>query len=179
MEKKPVKKKKTTKKPVKEKKQLIVYGVEVKPVVKDPKKRVVTSTLGAPRKIKNVKQLIEAWQEYYDSCFIWDVDAKGNEYKRNITPLSVLGFCCHLNILRTTLIEWENTREDLSDTIKTIKGTIELWVEGQLYTNNRTVGIIFSLKNNFKENWADTQQQEIKITDNKIKFNFGIDETEE
>lgn len=127
--------------------------------------------LGRPPKIKNEKQLEKLIEEYIDSCYITEVDSKGVEYQKNIHPITLRGFCVFACIYEQTLIDWKNDREDLHEPIKKLRTICHNYNEQQLYTNNRTVGVIFSLKNN----WGWSDQKIIEVKSNNLKFDFDDD----
>lgn len=134
------------------------------------------TTFFIPRKIKTEKQLITLFENYLDTCFITDVDIKGREYQRNIKPLSKLGFANYCNINREYLKDRKREGKFV-EAIDYIFNFIEEWVEGQLYTNNRTVGVIFSLKNCFSTHWKDQTEQKIDVKSSNIKFEFGDEQS--
>ena len=129
--------------------------------------------LGRPRKIQTVNQLIKLINEYFEECYIDAEDAKGKIYKKNIKPLTMQGLGVKLGICRDTMAEWQKPNHDFSDTLKKAKQIIEQYAAEQLFTNPRTIGIIFNLKNN--HSWVDQTVQDITQKTN-ISFEFGNDD---
>lgn len=125
-------------------------------------KKKIIPKIGRPRKIKNAKQLEKLINEFLESRF--DEDGK------NIQPLTMRGFCNYIGIVYDTLLEWEEKREDLTEPIKKLKEIVHEWCESQLYTNARTVGVIFALKNNW--GWKDKTEVETKNTNTTLNVEF-------
>lgn len=117
--------------------------------------------VGRPLIFKDKEELKERIEEYFEYC------------EEREKPLTMSGLAYYLKIDRTTLINY-GKREVFFDTIKQAKDRVLMDTEERLQTNgNPTVGIIFSLKNNY--NWAD--KQEIKEeTDNKITISWEDNE---
>ena len=131
--------------------------------------------LGRPRKVKDAKELEKHINDYISSCYQIKTNEDGEEYMFNIKPVIMRSFCVFIGISYETLTEWEHNREDLAEPIKKLKEFCHAYMEEQLMNTKRpTVGVIFALKNNW--GWKDKTEQEIKVSDNNIKFQFGIDE---
>jgi len=75
-------------------------------------------------------------------------------------PKTILGLCNHLDIHRSTLLEYED-KDEFSNTIKKAKEIVEndINIKGLQGDYNPTMAI-FNLKNNF--DWEDRQKQEIE-----------------
>jgi len=105
---------------------------------------------GRPLKYTDANVIWDLAQKYFKDC-----DEKGD-------PYLITGVALALDTSRSTLIEWENKRDDLSDTIKRIKDICEDWAAKNLAkSNSGQIGKIFNLKVN--HGWEDKQiiQQEI------------------
>lgn len=115
------------------------------------KKQQQKNPVGKPRKYKNAKDLEKVMNEYFEYC-----DREGVHY-------GVVGMCVYLDIVRTTLLEYEKEPEYM-DTIKLAKQRIESYNEQMLYKMKNPTGAIFNLKNNF--GWADRSEikQDIQAT---------------
>ncbi|NLC96197.1 MAG: hypothetical protein GX675_01305 [Erysipelotrichaceae bacterium] len=111
----------------------------------------IKNPVGQPRKYKSAKDLEKRMNEYFEYC-----NREGVHY-------GVVGMCVHLDIVRTTLLEYEKEPEYM-DTIKKAKQRIESYNEQMLYKMKNPTGAIFNLKNNF--GWTDKLEtkQEIKAT---------------
>ena len=105
------------------------------------------------------------------------IDEYFKECEESGEVASVTGLAFVLDIDRYTLLRYENNKEsdwlknfddsvraDFSDTIKRAKRYIESRYEQTLYSPGKTVGAIFTLKNNY--NWVD--KQEIEQTNKTI-----------
>lgn len=124
-----------------------------------------------PAKYSNVKQMQKIIDKYFAEC-----------EENNEVP-SVCGLGCSLDLSRQSLLNYENSLEngrlvslddnakaEIVDTIKRAKLFIEYSYEKALFTNGKTIGAIFTLKNNY--NWKD--KQEIEQTNRTI--NIVVDE---
>lgn len=131
---------------------------------KKNKKQYINRT-GRPLKFDNAEDL----QKEIDEYFQYALD--------NEEVPTVSGLAYYLGINRQTLLNYENSEENgwlrsLNDTekckivgtIKRAKQYIESRYEQALFQQGKTVGAIFTLKNNY--NWVD--KQEIEQTDKTI-----------
>lgn len=131
--------------------------------------------VGAPRKIKDEKELTKHINNYIDSCFSTKINEDGTETTINTRPITMRGFAVYLGIAYETLMDWERNREELAEPIRELRGIVHSFLENCLYDNKRPqVGIIFALKNNFKEHWKDkTEVESINTNINKtLPINF-------
>lgn len=127
------------------------------------------------RKVKDGITLEKLTNEYIQSCYEIKTNDNGDEYIINTKPVTMRGFCVYIGIVYDTLRDWELNREDCVEPIKKLKEFCHSYMEEQLLNSKRpTVGVIFALKNAW--GWKDKTEQEIKVSDNNIKFQFGIDE---
>lgn len=118
---------------------------------------------GRPMKYKDIDQLNELIEEYFNMC---------DEKER---PYTVSGLALYLDTDRQSLLNWQDeeryfkelSEEDnkrLIDTIKKAKQRIENYAEEQLFRKTNVAGIIFNMKNNW--NWTD-KQEIVNIDNNK------------
>lgn len=70
-------------------------------------------------------------------------------------PWTISGLCLHLDIWKETFYEYAK-KPEFVDSTKKARLKIENFTEQKLHTQNNVVGIIFSLKNNFK--WVDRHE---------------------
>jgi hypothetical protein len=131
---------------------------------------------GRPKNFKTPKEMLDKFLEYYNNCFIDEQSKSGKVYKKNIKPVTLIGATNFLDISKDTFAEYSH-KSEFSDTVKKIKQICEEFLIEQMFYNPRQVSMIFLAKNNF--GYTDVTQQEIKVTDNNIKFQFGIEETPE
>lgn len=145
--------------------------------------------VGRPRKWEVVADLEADIEDYFKSCFMVQtrevkirngeeteivdevvLDRDGNERLIQIRPFTVTGLAVHLDTTRETLLDYENKedRKEFSDTIKKAKQIIENFNEESLHRSTQVAGIIFSLKNNFK-NWVDRTETDITTKGDKIQ----------
>lgn len=117
--------------------------------------------MGAPRQYKNIEELQEKIDNYFDNC--------DNLEK----PYTITGLAMALDLTRQGLINYEE-REEFVDTIKKAKQKVLNQLEENLISGKgSTPGIIFNLKNNY--NWVD--KQEIKAdVEQEITINIDIEE---
>lgn len=74
-----------------------------------------------------------------------------------IVPPSVSGLCLYLGIDRST---WQNYRTDFPEVTEEARARIEVYLEGELLTREKSVqGIIFNLQNNY--GWRQKQEVEL------------------
>lgn len=106
---------------------------------------------GRPLLFETVEELEDAINEYFDKC---------DEEKR---PYTMSGLANALNTNRTTLLNYER-KEKYFNTIKSAKSRLEQYAEENLYRSTQVAGVIFNLKNNYKD-WKDKQE-----IDNSHKF---------
>lgn len=133
--------------------------------------------IGRPRKVKDGKELEKLINDYIGSCYQVKINDDGEEYLVNLKPVIMRSFCVFIGIHYDTLMEWEHNRPELAEPIKKLKEFCHSYLEEQLLNIKRpTIGCIFALKNNW--GWKDTTEQKVTVTDNKIKFSFGIEEEE-
>lgn len=101
--------------------------------------------IGRPKKYKNVKELEQLIEEYFEIC---------NVFGR---PYTITGLARHLDMTRQDLLRYQNDYgPDFSDTIKKAKTRVEEFVEESLFRKGITAGVIFNLTNNF--GWKNEQQ---------------------
>ena len=126
--------------------------------------------VGRPRKFETVAELQQAIDGYFREC------------AQEQIPLTVTGLAIALDLTRQGLLYYEG-REEFCDAVKKAKSRVERWVEEQLYNPKvRTIGPIFSLKNNFND-WKDktevehsgTVDLEHKITQARERVKDGTD----
>lgn len=120
---------------------------------------------GRPLKYESVEEMQVLIDEYFESCYIAEIDKEGKPYKVNIRPLTVSGLAVALNMTRQMLVEY-SSKDEFGDAIKKAKQVIEQWAEENLVTARNPAGQIFSLKNNY--GWQD--KQEITIDDKRVLF---------
>ncbi|NFN94919.1 hypothetical protein FDB28_12655 [Clostridium botulinum] len=121
--------------------------------------------VGRPAKYDNPEEMQNIINEYFKEC----------EKSEEIPTVTGLAFS--LDIDRNTLLRYENNQEndwlknfddsvkaEFSRTIKRAKRYIESNYENALFSNGKTVGAIFTLKNNY--HWVD--KQEIEQTNKTI-----------
>lgn len=133
---------------------------------------------GRPKKYKNVSQMEEDIQKYFESCFQEDLkynsnkdcyepkkDYNGNIIKYQSKPFTITGLANALGMTRETLLKYEKN-DKFSDTIKRAKQIVEQYVEERLFDRDGVNGAKFNLINNFK-NWSDKQENDI-ISENRI-----------
>lgn len=121
--------------------------------------------VGRPAKYNNAEEMQVIIDEYFKEC------------EESGEVASVTGLAFVLDIDRYTLLRYENNKEsdwlknfddsvraEFSATIKRAKRYIESRYEQTLYSPGKTVGAIFTLKNNY--NWVD--KQEIEQTNKTI-----------
>ena len=116
---------------------------------------------GRPLKFKTAAELEKKIQEYFDSC---------DKEKR---PYTISGLAVALDTYRSLLLDYEE-KEEFYYTIKKAKQKCEKYAEEMLFRGQVVAGVIFNLKNNYK-NWKDKQEVEhstdkpleIKIVDDK------------
>ena len=117
--------------------------------------------VGRPRHFDCPVVLFETFKEYVEKC------------KKEKTPLTVSGFCVHIEAYKDLLNEYKK-KQEFSGTIKTIYSIIENDIELGILQNmyNTTAGI-FNLKNNF----GQTDKQEVKQDiDMNLTINDLLDE---
>ena len=91
--------------------------------------------MGRPRKIKNVKQLEDAWQAFKDECnnqvvLTHEFSAKNSEFvsrelKRSIT-YTIEGFCVYAGISRSAFYETYGESKQFSDMVTRIREECEV-----------------------------------------------------
>lgn len=100
---------------------------------------------GAPRKIKNVEQVLTTWKEYIDQC------DKEDKIPSKAGWLLALGFSD-----RTSYNKYKK-RQEYAHTLKRIDMHIEeAWA--QRLKGNNVTGVIFYLKNAFREEYQDSSK---------------------
>lgn len=136
-----------------------------------PKKRLspFNTHPGRPNAYDTPEQMQAMIEEYFESC--WTTrekhffDEDGNKVIEQepvrIRPYTISGLAAFLGIARCTLLEYQKDRPTFTATIVKAKAYIEGFAEEQLYVGKGSAnGIMFSMKNNFKE-WSDTTRKEV------------------
>lgn len=100
--------------------------------------------MARPLKYKTVEELEKLIEAYF------------KEVEASKRPFTISGLALALGTTRQTLLDYEE-RPEFTDTIKRAKARIEVWTEEQLFTSNRTAGVIFTLTNNF--GWTNKQRE--------------------
>lgn len=118
--------------------------------------------VGRPLKIKTVKELDEKIEAYFKYC------------DDNNKPYTISGLALFLDTTRETINEY-SVRDEYVDAIKKAKERCQNYAEESLFTNPRTAGIIFNLKNNY--HWVD--KQEIVTTSKSNLDNLDEEELKE
>lgn len=77
-------------------------------------------------------------------------------------PYTVSGLAYFLGTNRMTLLNYKNKGDEFAEVLDLARSRIEAFNEEMLYLSNKTVGVIFNLKNNF--GWQD--KQEISLGNN-------------
>lgn len=125
----------------------------------------------------NAKELKNKIDKYYDWC------------KTNEKPICITGLAWYLGTNRMTLLNYKNddmvirfkeeNPEEYSEIIKIINkayARVEFEYETYLFEKSKTVGGIFTLKNNFA--WQD-RQEIVNVDNNNINITLTDDEEEE
>lgn len=120
---------------------------------------------GRPRKYETAEDMQEIIMDYFKQC----------EVDKEVPTVTGLGFA--LGMTREMLLRYENSEEHehlkncsieekraFRDTIKRAKQFVESGYEQALFDKNKTIGSIFTLKNNYK--WVD--KQEVETTNKDI-----------
>lgn len=125
--------------------------------------------VGRPRKFKSVKELQDKIDLYFESCRGINKETGEEVY---IRPLTITGLALALDTTRDVLLDYQNDPDlkEFSYTIKRAKQIIESYAEEQLYSNPRTAGVIFAMKNNY--GWVDKTESTV---DQKISGSLDID----
>lgn len=133
--------------------------------------------VGRPPKFETVKQMEEAINAYFASCWepvmlrrlkkeahdkvyhddedyewVEERDHTGEPVYRQRERYTVTGLALALGMTRQGLIDYEG-KAKFADTVKQAKQIVEAQNERELYTPKIAAGVIFNLKNNF--GWAD------------------------
>ena len=104
---------------------------------------------GRPRKWKEPEEIWELAEEYFKYCYA------------NGKPLTITGLALALGTTRQTIQEYSNNYETkFHDVMKKIKQIVENYAEEALYSQGKTTGAIFFLKN---FGWTDKTETEINI----------------
>lgn len=145
----------------------------------------IKKPIGRPLKFDDPKKLQQQVQAYFDSCFSRAYDQFGNpiidkahpDYTkekpiyvmRQTKPFTVAGLAVFLDTSRQTLVDYskeshfpdyvdEATKLELIDTIKRAKEQIYAYTEERLFVPGLATGAIFSLKNNYSDEWKDKHE---------------------
>lgn len=126
-----------------------------------------------PGKYENAKQMQKIIDKYFEEC----------EESGEVPTITGLAYTLDLD--RQGVLDYQNCLEtgklkslddsvkaEISDTIKRAKKYVESCYEKALFTNGKTIGAIFTLKNNYK--WQD--KQEIETTNKTISIGLADDE---
>lgn len=117
----------------------------------------MANKVGRPLLFKTVEDLQNRINEYYEYC------------ETNEKPLTMSGLAYYLKIDRQTLLNY-GKKEEFFGTLKEAKDRVLMDTEERLQMIKQpTVGIIFSLKNNY--GWADKQETEVKTEGVKVVIN--------
>ena len=145
---------------------------------------------GRPLKFKSVEELQQKIDAYFNQCdphmeeiLEW-VEARDSTgklkkddnglsylvevYHKVMTkqvPYTITGLALALGTTRRTLIDYEESSDEYSHTIKKAKTKIEHFNEQMLFSPSPT-GTIFNLKNNY--GWKDKTEQEISNPDGSL-----------
>jgi len=121
---------------------------------------------GRPLKFKTVKNLEDAIEAYFNSCWKdeYETDSKGHvivgtdgalmSHKVQIKPYTIGGLAVALKTNRQTLLNYAK-RDAYFDTISRARAAIEAYAEESLFTPKISSGVIFNLTNNF--GWRNAQ----------------------
>lgn len=113
---------------------------------KEEKKR----TVGRPRKYKNVEELEQLINEYFETC---------DETHR---PYTITGLALYLDMDRKSLLRYEKEYEDeFCHTIIRAKERVQEFVECCLFKKGIAQGVIFNLKNNF--GWEENNKLDTTV----------------
>ncbi len=112
---------------------------------------------GRPLKFPEVKELEEKINEYFE------------QKETDKTPQTIGTLCIHLDIMRGTLLDYEQ-KQGFSDTIKKAKERILAWKETQLFRmNGQVTGVIFDLKNNNSDIYKEKQEIDMRASVNIVE----------
>jgi len=108
----------------------------------------MSEKVGRPPIYDDPEEMEEDIEEYFNKCEL------------NDQPKTILGLCNHLDMHRSTLIEYEG-KPEFSNTVKKAKQRIEEHINNNLLTGEyNATGCIFNLKNNF--DWEDKRKEEVE-----------------
>lgn len=127
----------------------------------------VVFKLGRPPEYKTVEELERAIESYFASCEVIDEETGRTKI---VTPYTLSGLAYHIGIHRDTLMNYEK-KELFFGTIQKAKNLIKKFAEEQLYTNQRTAGVIFSMINTFHGEF--TNKSEVQNDLNIHYHGFG------
>lgn len=138
---------------------------------------------GRPRKFKSAKEMQQAIDNYFESCYSMQYvrDGKGNilfdenehplKEKVQVEPFTITGLALALDTNRQGLLNYQNLYEpEFFDTILRAKAKIENYAEKQLFLAKSANGPAFNLKNNY--GWVDRQEVE-QNTSGKVEVVFS------
>ena len=117
---------------------------------------------------EELQELIDAYFELCDNATIKDDDGKTLRFK----PYTMSGLALAIGCDRKTLLNYSH-REAFFPTLKKAKERVQNYAEESLYSNPRTAGVIFSLKNN--HDWRDKQEIEQTVHNDLIKVTLVDD----
>ena len=130
--------------------------------------------MGRPRKIKSVKALEDAWEEYKEFCnnqmvLSHEFSAKNSEFvsanlKRSIT-YTIEGFCVFVGLARSTFYQIYGEDAKYSDTVTRMREECEI----DARTKFETGQIPSQLAGLWMSNYGYTTK-----TDNKIDADVGV-----
>lgn len=110
--------------------------------------------VGRPRKYKNVEELQQLIDEYFETC---------DKLKR---PYTITGLALFLDMDRKGLLRYEKEYEDeFCHAITRAKERVQEFVECCLFRKGIAQGVIFNLKNNF--GWEENQKVDATVN-NKV-----------
>lgn len=114
--------------------------------------------IGQPVKFKTVEELQAKIDEYFDYCDNktkeeWS-EKKGSMILPNPEPYTMGGLARYIGLSRQGLINYEK-KDEFGDIVTAARSRVEYDLERRLVDKESfTIGIIFNLKNNFKD-WKD------------------------
>lgn len=120
---------------------------------------------GRPVKFKNVQELQDAIDEYFNWCdnrimHVYSPKAEAVIEVINPAPYTMAGLARRIGLSRQGLMEYKHKNAEFSDAIKAARQRVEEDVETRLLEKNAT-GAIFNLKNNF--GYKDVKENDVRV----------------